>query len=231
MIIPDVSFYQYVRNNGAITEEIDFGVMATKTSAVIIRAGQGDWKDIAFDLSWANAKRAGLQRGSYWFYDSRVNPKKQADNYAKILGSDTGELPAYADFEDKYGGQWGRWQDWYDFLEYLKANMPNKQIGIYTGFYYWVERTQAVGISKSSLDYFEQYPLWIAAYGASPLIPKPWTTCQMWQFTDSGNGFSYGVKSREIDLNHYYGKLPDDSGQVSRWKITTDSGRVYESLA
>ena len=46
------------------------------TRGVIIRAGQNLWEDNKFKISWQGAKSAGLLRGSYWFYDSRANPKR-----------------------------------------------------------------------------------------------------------------------------------------------------------
>jgi len=164
MIVPDVSFYQYDyfdNTRQKIIKWIDFALMRSKSPAVIIRAGQNTWQDIAFDVSWRAAKEAGLQRGSYWFYDSRANPKRQAEKYVEVLGNDAGELELWCDFEDNYGGPYGGMYNWYDFMERIRALMPNKQLGIYTGYYYWLENT------KSIESYFAQYPLWIAAYGVA----------------------------------------------------------------
>ena len=75
----------------------------------IIRAGQNLWPDRDFKLNWREAKLAGLPRGSYWFYDSRVDPKKQAELWISLFNGDFGELPLFADFEDNYGGSFKGW--------------------------------------------------------------------------------------------------------------------------
>lgn len=205
----DVSFWQYKYKDDTrreITGWIDFVKMRTLTPYTIIRAGQNLWKDIAFDVSWEISKKAGLLRGSYWFYDSRADPKKQAQLWIATLTGDLGELPLWADFEDNYGGAWSGWRYWYDFLEEVKRLVPNKEIGIYTGYFYWIEQTTSKGIPSASLEYFKQYPLWIANYGATtPLIPKPWDTWTFWQWTDKGDGKKYGVESLNIDLNYFNG--------------------------
>jgi len=202
MQIADISFYQYKYNpDWSISQYVDFRRMATKSTGVIIRAGQADWKDIAFDISWKSAKDAGLQRGSYWFYDSRTNPKRQAELWASILGKDAGELELWMDFEDKYKGAFHGHKHWYDFAERLKALLPNKQLGVYTGYYYWRENT------KPTDTYFAQYPLWIAWYGGTPKIPPIWNEWLMHQFTDNGDGAAWGVASGNIDINTRKGDL------------------------
>lgn len=203
-IIPDVSFYQYKFRDSTlkeITEFIDFHAMREQSKAVIIRAGQNLWQDIAFNVSWKAAKEAGLQRGSYWFYDSRANPKRQAEKWVDVLGNDAGELELWMDFEDHYGGPFGGMKNWYDFAERVKALRPDKQLGVYTGYYYWLENL------LTSHMYFAQYPLWIAAYGTDkPRIPHTWLDWLMWQYTDNGNGSLYGVPSGNIDLNYRKGE-------------------------
>lgn len=175
--------------------------MSERTDSVIIRAGQNLWQDVAFDISWKAAEEAGLQRGSYWFYDSRVNPKRQAEKWVEVLGSDAGELELWMDFEDRYGGQFGGMKNWYDFAERMKSLLPHKQLGVYTGYYYWMEHLTGIE------SYFAQYPLWIAAYGTpAPRIPPTWDDWLMWQYTDNGTGSIYGAPSGNIDLNYRKGE-------------------------
>ena len=66
---PDVSFYQDLEET---PEKIDFVKMQKTANFVIIRAGQNLWPDPDFEYNWTEAKKAGLPRGSYWFYDSRA---------------------------------------------------------------------------------------------------------------------------------------------------------------
>lgn len=201
----DVSFWQ--DDPSTPTRAIDFAAMkAGGARFTIIRAGQNLWKDNEFDLSWKNAKAAGLPRGAYWFYDSRVSPKRQAELWVSVLGGDLGELPLWCDFEDKYGGAFTGWKHFYDFMAMLETLVPGKALGVYTGYYYWREMTIAKGIPTASLNYFKKFPLWIAAYNnTAPLVPAPWLDWTLWQFTDNGDGTKYGVESKNIDLNYFNG--------------------------
>lgn len=209
LIGPDVSFYQ---DDPATPQGIDFVKMRELAAYVVIRAGQNRWADRDVKRNWSAAKSAGLPRGAYWFYDSRVPPQEQAELWISLLGgangANLGELPLFCDFEDSYGGAYGKWKDWYDFLESLKSLAPDKELAIYTAYYYWFERTIGARIPIASLNYFKQYPLWIANYGVTkPLIPLPWTDWTFWQFTAHGDGTLYGVESKNIDLNYFNGDL------------------------
>ncbi|MDP1545244.1 MAG: SH3 domain-containing protein [Anaerolineales bacterium] len=215
LIGPDVSFYQ---DDPQTPQGIDFTKMRQNAGYVIIRAGQNLWSDRDFKVNWREAKLAGLPRGSYWFYDSRIDPKKQAELWVSLFSGDFGELPLWADFEDNYGGGFKGWKNWYNFIERVKELAPGREIGIYTAYYYWVENTVSVGIPNASLQYFKQYPLWIANYGVTkPLVPKPWDDWTLWQFTDNGDGFIYGVESKNIDLNYFNG---DAAAFKQRFNVT-----------
>lgn len=239
---PDVSFYQ---DDPQTPRGINFIKMRESAYYVIIRAGQNVWGDRDFKVNWREAKAAGLPRGSYWFYDSRIDPKVQAEKWVSMFdGGDFGELPLWGDFEDVYNGPFKGWKNWYNFLERVKELIPaGKEIGVYTGYYYWRENTVGVGIPNASLNYFKQYPLWIANYGtSSPLIPQPWTTWTLWQFTDNGDGTAYGVESLNIDLNYFNGDanalrqrfglsntpIPPPSLPSKNYRVTTASLKVRE---
>lgn len=122
--LPDVSFWQ---DDPTTAQPINFGKMSGMTRGVIIRAGQGTYEDRVFKTSWSNAKQAGLIRGSYWFYDSRVNAKRQAEKFVEVLSSDPGEMEMWCDFEDRYGGAYTGWRHWFDFMERIKTLMPEKK--------------------------------------------------------------------------------------------------------
>ena len=200
-----MSFYQ---DDPDTSRGIDFLKMkAAGAQFSIIRAGQNLWEDNEFDISWA-ASKGVLPRGSYWFYDSRVDPKLQARKWLSCFAdpNDLGEFGFWCDFEERYGGAFTGWKHWYTFIEELRRIAPNAKIGIYTGYYYWREFTIAKNIPAASLQYFKQFPLWIAHYKVdTPLVPAPWSTWTLWQYTDDGNGKTYGVESNEIDLNYFNG--------------------------
>jgi GH25 family lysozyme M1 (1,4-beta-N-acetylmuramidase)/SH3-like domain-containing protein len=207
VIGPDISFYQ---DDDATPEGVDFAKMKENAEFVIIRVGQSQWIDSDFRTNWAAAKAVGLPRGSYWFYDSRSDPKRQAELWANALKDDPGELPLCADFEDNYGGPHGGWRKWYTFLENMKNLLPGKEIVIYTASFYWQQNGPDPETEASSLEYFHQYPLWIANYQVSkPNVPAPWGEDEWlwWQYTAHGDGATYGVESKNIDLNYFNGDL------------------------
>lgn len=192
--LADVSFWQAA---------INFVIMkAAGLFGVIIRAGQRNWEDIKFKINWALAKAAGLPRGSYWFYDSREDPKKQAALWWSLLQGDTGELVHVADFEENYNGPFGTKAHFKEFLlEFQRlSGLPNARIAIYTAFYWWLARV-------GNDPFFKRFNLWLAWYAAMSVVrvPAPWTETDLlfWQYTAEGNGTDYGVGSLEIDLNYY----------------------------
>ena len=244
VIGPDVSFYQ---DNPGTSRQIDFTKMKEKAGYVIIRAGQNLWVDSDFGYNWLNAKAAGIPRGSYWFYDSRAEPIQQADLWYSQIANDPGELPLFADLEENYGGQYKGWRYWYTFITRLKSLIGGRQeIGIYTGYYYWLENAPNKQTEPVELEYFHQFPLWIAHYGVTtPSVPGPWSPSEwvFWQYTDKGDGGLYGVESLNIDLNYFHGDLAtlkarfkldgtnpgDGGGNSSTWyKVTAAALYVRE---
>ncbi|RPH37475.1 hypothetical protein EHM92_02605 [bacterium] len=192
--LADVSYYQ---------GEIDFRVMrATGIDGVIIRAGQRFWVDIRFKENWQKVKEAGLPRGSYWLYDSREDPKKQAALWWSLIKDDPGELVHAADLEEGYGGAYGSKAHMKEFiLEFQRlSRLPDDRIAIYTGFFWFTERI-------GNDPFFERYPLWLAWYANMSVVrvPAPWSESDLlfWQRTSSGDGKLHGVGSLEIDLNWY----------------------------
>ncbi|MEW5830335.1 MAG: glycoside hydrolase family 25 protein [Chloroflexota bacterium] len=197
VIVPDVSFYQHT---------INFAKMRSNAaSGVIIRAGQNTWRDNAFASHWPAARAAGLPRGSYWFFDSRSEPERQADLWTQIIAPDLGEMEHWADYEEVYGGPFGGWNMLYRFMSRMQTNLPNIKLGLYTGYYYWLEHSPA---NPDSLAWFAQFPLWLAWYTDNPAnvrIPPPWTDLLYWQYTHTGSGPAYGVDTLGIDLNNFNG--------------------------
>lgn len=205
VIGPDISFYQ---DDPGTPKGIDFSRMDNIADFVIVRAGQNLWADPVFQKNWQAAKVTGMPRGSYWFYDSRADPAQQADLWASLIKDDMGELPLFADFEEAYKGDFAGWENWKIFLERLRSLLRQKEIGIYTAYYYWQQNAPSAISQAAELEYFHQFPLWIANYGVStPLVPKPWNSDEwlFWQFTAMGDGIQYGVESVEIDLNYFNG--------------------------
>mgnify|MGYP001161931019 CR=1 FL=1 len=207
---PDISFYQ---DNDGTPQGIDFVQMATQTKAVIIRAGQSFWLDQDFIANWQGAKAAGLMRGSYWFYDSRTSPKRQAELWRALIGNDKPECGLLLDFEESYGGSYGSDRHMKEFADLVVGKFPNVKVGVYTGYYWWLTR-----VTWRTRSYWKRFPLWIAAYPRNPTdgtykprVPAPFSNWLYWQYTDSGDGKAYGVESSRIDLNKFNGTWQDFS--------------------
>jgi GH25 family lysozyme M1 (1,4-beta-N-acetylmuramidase) len=201
IIGPDISFWQ---DNNDTLKRVDFNQMKSNGAEfIIIRAGQNTWPDQDFPYNWVKARESGLPRGSYWFYDSRADPIEQAQLWIEGMLGDLGELPLWADFEESYGGAWAGYTNWIKFLDTVRSLAPNHEIGIYTGYYYWKEHVPADKRAQ-----FSAYPLWIANYNpGAPLIPEPWASWTLHQYTDAGPGLAFGAESNHIDLNYFNGDL------------------------
>lgn len=202
-LIVDISKWQ---NDPATPEYVNFAKMKERgVQGIIMKAGQGLYPDRDFIINWHLCKVQGIPVGSYWYYDNRVDPMRQAEVWAKLVDVGSGELGLWLDLEDRQAGVCAGWKNWYVLLARLKELLPNAKIGIYTGHYYWVEYTIQKGIPSAALQWFKQFPLWLASYGGEPLDTKPWDDWTIWQFTDLLDGKSYGVESFELDGNYFNG--------------------------
>ena len=178
-----------------------------------MKAGEGLAADRTIQRNLLASMSAELPRGAYWYYNNKYNPKRQAEFFSSIIGEASLELGFWLDLEDRVGGGFMGWKNWYNFLVRLKELRPTSLIGIYTGHYYWVEFTQGSGIPKTSLDYFKQFPVWLASYSNEPFFTLPWgSDWKIWQFTDLLDGKKYGAESIELDGNYFKG-TPEDFKQ------------------
>lgn len=222
IIIPDISFYQDADNT---PRGVDFAQMhAAGALGVIIRAGQNTWTDPDVAYNMREAKKAGLLRGSYFFYDSRVSPETQLNTWVRGLNGDVPELGLWMDFEESYNGGHGKEAHFQEFARRVEAEFKGVELGVYTGYYWWMKRVK-------NYDFWSKYPLWIATYynydvwikyplsiathyTEKPKVPPPWgeNDWTFWQFTDQGDGKLYGAESKEIDLNYFNG----DAGEWAR---------------
>src|SRR5690349_18695554 len=197
VILTDISFYQRYANFEAMKNA---GV-----SGAIFRAGQNTWEDSCVQRYMDDAEDNKMPFGTYWFYDSRVSPQSQAKKWKEVLGNHKTQLMCWSDYEENYGGQYRGWKYLYDFLEACKQEMPDRKFGIYTGYYYWLNNSPIMG---ASLDYFAQYPLWLAWYtmdSTQVKVPRPWSKLTIWQNTAKGDGTKLGVGSLNIDMDVFNG--------------------------
>jgi lysozyme len=197
---PDISSFE---NDPTKPEGIDFVKMGQVTKFVFVRAG-----DANFNINWSGARKAGLARGSFWYYDSRQDPIQDANLWIAQMGGDLGELPLFLDLEETFHGAFDGWHKWVLFLEQLKSLVGGKEIGIYTSFYYWRDNGPSIVFDPDKLEYFHRYPLWIAHYNVDqPKVPNPWGENEwlFWQYNTNGNGKAYGTQDKSVDLNYFNG--------------------------
>jgi lysozyme len=150
-----------------------------------IKASQGSVPDHKFVEHWNNA-RGIMQRGPYHFYDPRypgITPEVQAEKFWDMIYQDPGELTPVVDIEMFTAGPYHGAEYWYRYISRLHSLSGMWPI-IYTGYYYWNDNVRINPVDD--LDWFARCPLWIAAYGNAPMIPKPWTDWTYWQYSESG---------------------------------------------
>jgi len=232
--IYDVSLYQtvlfeYINEKRVLLppekqKHIDFNKMKQKAKAVIIKSGQRDYKDPAFDVSWRNAKEAGIPRGSYWFCDKFNTPRDQAKLYWSYIKNDVGEGILSADFET---GSWTDLNNLYVFVNELQqlSGFSNERIVIYTNYYFFMEAKQ-----NAKREWFGQFPLWIASYTNDPKhvkIPPVWKESLIWQYATPVEGEDAGVHSKEIDGNWFNGDI--DKFKKYFGEPTNENGEVIET--
>jgi len=219
IIIPDVSFWQ---DRNDTPRKIDFVRMRTKSRGVIIRGGQNTWDDDDFGYNWPAAYFAKLLRGIYWFWDSRSSPKSQALRLYNLVKNDPPEMEVWFDFEETYGGRYGGWRNFAAMIGEFQQLMPSAGVGIYVGYYYWLENgpnpdkettSKGKAEARAALEWFAKFPLWLPWYTSNLLtvkIPRPWKKALYWQYIAKSNvGLEYGAESLDIDLNYFQGTVAE----------------------
>lgn len=200
--LPDVSYYQ---------GNINWDVLASKTNAVIIRAGHGTIEDPQFRTNWAEAKKRGMYRGVYWFYDDPVSPGTQAAKLYEMIRFDPPEMETWIDWETTYKGQFAGLKNVVAMMESVESKMGMRCTGMYTGYYWFTANSNPITHS-SQYKYLAERPLWLAWYINDPSvvkIPAPWKSLLFWQYGTPVLGGEYGVQSKEIDMNYFNGTEED----------------------
>jgi GH25 family lysozyme M1 (1,4-beta-N-acetylmuramidase) len=204
----DLSRYQVILNGNQVTKPINFDKLkAAGVKFAFVRAttidGQRDW---AFDNTWAGLKSVGIPRGAYGFAN-QDNPMGYAVNLHRVVSAtgDLGELPPVLDFEYRYVSATksyiGKMTDkaaktWLDAVESLFGKRPI----IYTSKSMWF---------NPAPSWTASYPLWVASYttAVKPTMPAGWAEWVFWQYKIESVGVqeTYGVQSKEIDMDRYNG--------------------------
>lgn len=232
VLIVDISKWQDDPNTAKI---VDFEKMKSKgVQGIILKCGEGNAIDRAFLAYVKELNYVGIPFGIYWYYNNKYPPRNQA----KLLESTIRDnhiiplLGVWLDLEDRNPGNYIGWKHWYDFLHELKIRLiPTRKIGIYTGHYYFTEFTQQAGIPSESLQWFAQFPLWIASYGYAPRATKPWgDSWTLWQFTDVLDGLAYGAESKELDGNYFNGNLEEFKKFFNLDTVSTPERKLVKTI-
>jgi GH25 family lysozyme M1 (1,4-beta-N-acetylmuramidase) len=190
----DVSVFQGTVNWSAVKND---GV-----SFAFIRVSDGvNTNDEFFAQNWQGARTAGVRRGAYQFFRPSQDPLAQADLLVDAIGAlSPGDLPPVLDLEVMSGQSAAtvraRAQQWLARVEERLGITPI----IYTGPYFWRDNVGAPAFGAN-------HPLWIAHYTSQcPLVPEPWSTWKLHQFTDSG--LIDGIEG-PVDVNRFNGTESD----------------------
>jgi len=157
--------------------------------------------DAQYTRNWAEARRVGVLRGTYQFFQPDQDPIAQADLLLTNMGTlAADDLPPVIDVE-AMGGLTGpevaaSVQLWLDHVETATGRTPI----IYSGYYFWRDQ---VGDPPG----FARYPLWIPRYGpVCPLIPDSWPR---WDFFQTSSTGSIAGISGNVDTDLWNGTLAD----------------------
>lgn len=123
----DLSTYQ---------EGINYDKLAEKGDFVILKVGEGDFKDKLFDTHYWECKQRGMKIGAYFFSRATTNHEayKEALNCAKFLGDKKLDLPVYYDVETKRHMQLSKDKltDLVQVFYRTVATETDYEVGIYT---------------------------------------------------------------------------------------------------
>ena len=128
-----------------------------------------------FNDGWNAAKREGIIRGAYHFLIGG-GATEQADNFVTTVGQlDPGDLPPVVVFDANPGGPSATVEDLVSWLEAVERRFGARPV-IYSGNYL---RTL---VGASAPDKLLGYPIWLAQYGPTPVVPTGWSR---WTFGSS----------------------------------------------
>ncbi len=149
-----------------------------KINFSFIKATEGvDDEDRRYSRNWKEARRAGMARGAYHFFNPYRSGRQQAQNFIETVVLSKGDLPPVLDVEQvgsvtKLQLQ-QRIQDW---LQLVEMHYKVKPI-IYTGADFY---------TNFLAGKFDDYPLWVAHYLVKdkPRVKRLWN---FWQHNEAGH--------------------------------------------
>jgi lysozyme len=185
-------------HNGIINwdEVKKMNIRGITISFAFIKATQGSSNsDNQFARNWLQAKKYGVVRGAYHYYNELKTAKEQADNFIKTVGDILpGDLPPVLDIEENNGTPKELLcKGALEWLRLIEAHYKVKPI-LYTYVNFYEKNLNAD---------FDTYTLWAAHYNEKhqPRISRNWL---IWQHND--NGRVNGIEDA-VDFNVFNGDL------------------------
>lgn len=177
---------------------------AAGVDAVILRASYataaGSRRDERVLAYAAALQAAGIPIAALYHYFHPARPWREQYEALAAVMRETGIGRAALDLEEKASGSVGTAAAAGAFMAQLAKEFPLYRHLVYTSLGYWRELT-------GSTAWGAAYELWIAAWttAASPIVPAPWETWTLWQYTSEGDGPAHGVASARVDINRWNG--------------------------
>lgn len=182
-----------------------------KADFVILKAQQGnDGFDSCFKANMESALAHGVEVLPYCFVYplAHIDPKAQAKLFVDAVYAHPEMVgrPICLDLEWPSEDQWKKWgctseqiseycRILCEEVERLSGRIPI----IYTYPYWW----KAIG----NPEWASRYPLWIASYEKTPVIPAPWTDWLFWQY--DGTGGEKLETGADADFDYFNGDADD----------------------
>ena len=175
-------------------------VAASGVTFAVVKATEGaTWRGRKFADHWSGARAAGLRVGAYhWFKPATSTPEEQAANFLEVYRSVEGwaELPLALDVEEFNPAD--RISSSGLVRRVLAcAAIVEREVGVAPLIYTYSAFARAHFFSPEA-EKLAKYPLWLADYRRTPVVPPPWSDWTVLQTT--GRGRCPGVRGN-VDLN------------------------------
>ncbi len=180
-------------------------------------------------------EKSGIPYGAY-LYSYALNTRNaesEAAHAIRVADKFNPSLGIWIDMEDSDG-----YKEKNGINAYEERELITKMCNVFCGKV--ASKGYRTGV-YSNKSYFENvinirnlsYPIWLAHWGAD----KPSMDCLIWQYTS--NGSVDGVFSEKVDMDYYYGELPDtgieqpdeNTGGETKYKVGDEVSytKIYES--
>ena len=189
-------------------------VKAAGRDFAFMKATQGTYFTAkTFAANWSGAKKAGVLRSAYHFFDPTEDGVAQANHFLNVVGTiGPDDLPAMLDVECPDGDSaclgWSggtgdapasdivkRATDWLVTV----TDATGKKPIVYTFPAYFPD----LSVDTSALG---KYPLYIATIASCASVPAPWKSAVFWQY--SWTGTVSGI-SGQVDMDRFFGSMTD----------------------